>query len=173
MNLTETVPTGYGSVLTLDGTIEMEASIMEGRTLKAGCCTLVKDIRHPISLAKLVMQRTNHTFLGGESVMKFAADHNVEILSPPGQLVTEYAREALQHFKEEMLLGRDVSNAPTEIGKRDQGGVGTIGAVVIDAQGNVAAATSTGGITGKLSGRIGDTPILGAGTYADNVRFDI
>lgn len=149
----------------------MEASIMEGKTLKTGCCTLVKDIRHPISLAKLVMLHTNHTFLGGESVMRFAANHNIEILSPPGQLVTEYAREALQKFKEEMLLGKDVTNAPTEIGKRDQGGVGTVGAVAIDQYGNVAAATSTGGITGKLAGRIGDTPILGAGTYADNVNF--
>lgn len=160
---------GYGSVLTLDGTVEMEASIMEGRTLKAGCCTLVKDIRHPISLAKLVMERTHHTFLGGESVMKFAADHGIEILSPPGQLVTEYAQEALRKFKEEMALGKDVTNAPTEIGKRDQGGVGTVGAIAIDVHGNVSAATSTGGITGKLAGRIGDTPILGAGTYADNV----
>lgn len=142
---------------------------MDGKTLKAGCCTLVEDINHPISLARLVMEKTVHRFLGGKGVMKFAREQNVEILSPPGQLVTDYAREALEEFKEQLQRGHDVTNAPTEIGKRDEGGVGTVGAIAIDSQGNVAAATSTGGITGKLPGRIGDTPILGAGTYADNV----
>lgn len=165
---------GYGSVLNLDGNVEMEASIMDGKTLKAGCCTLVEDINHPISLARLVMEKTVHRFLGGKGVMKFAREQNVEILSPPGQLVTDYAREALEKFKEQLHKGHDVTNAPTEIGKRDEGGVGTVGAIAIDSQGNVAAATSTGGITGKLPGRIGDTPILGAGTYADNVgRFPL
>lgn len=143
---------------------------MEGKTLKAGCCTLVEDISHPISLARLVMEKTIHRFLGGKGVMKFAREQNVEVLSPPGQLVTDYAREALEKFKEQMEEGHDVTNAPTEIGKRDEGGVGTVGAIAIDSEGNVAAATSTGGITGKLPGRIGDTPVLGAGTYADNVR---
>lgn len=160
-------PTGYGSVLTLNGTVEMEASIMEGRTMNAGCCTLIEDIRHPITLARLVMEKTHHTFLGGKYAMKFASDNEIEILSPPGQLVTEYAREALEKYKQDHALGRDVSNAPTEIGRRDEGS--TVGAIAIDAQGNVAAATSTGGITGKMSGRIGDTPLIGSGTYADNV----
>lgn len=151
----------------------MEASIMEGTNLNAGCCTLVKDIYHPITLARLVMEKTNHTFLGGESVMKFAQENGIEILSPPGQLVTESAKIALQKFKERLAEGKDVTRAPTEIGKRDEihGGVGTVGAVAIDQNGNVAAATSTGGMTGKLSGRIGDTPIIGAGTYADNVSI--
>lgn len=164
---------GYGSVLNLDGNVEMDASIMEGKTLKAGCCTLVEDIHHPISLARLVMEKTIHRFLGGKGVMKFAREQNVEILSPPGQLVTDYAREALDKFKQRMESGHDVTNAPTEIGKRDEGGVGTVGAIAIDRLGNVAAATSTGGITGKLPGRIGGTPMLGAGTYADNVRISL
>lgn len=150
----------------------MEASIMEGTNLNAGCCTLVKDIYHPIALARLVMEKTNHTFLGGESVMKFAKENGIEILSPPGQLVTPAARMALQRFKEHLEEGKDVTRAPTEIGKRDNdGGVGTVGAVAIDSHGNVAAATSTGGMTGKFAGRIGDTPIIGAGTYADNVTI--
>lgn len=146
---------------------------MEGKNLKAGCCTLVKDIYHPITLARLVMEKTNHTFLGAESVMKFAKDNGIEILSPPGQLVTEQAKIALQRFKERMAEGKDLTRAPTEIGKRDNdnGGVGTVGAIAIDCHGNVAAATSTGGMTGKVGGRIGDTPILGAGTYADNVSI--
>lgn len=155
-----------------DGDVEMEASIMNGSNLNAGCCTLVQDIYHPISLAKTVMLKTNHTFLGGKNVMKFAREHGFEIL-PPGSLVTEYAKEALEEYKRQHKAGMDVSNAPTEIGDRrpkfnDE--VGTVGAVAIDSEGNVAAATSTGGITGKLPGRIGDTPTLGSGTYADNVR---
>lgn len=162
---------GYGSVLNLDGNVEMEASIMEGKTLKAGCCTLVEDIYHPISLARVVMDKTIHRFLGGKGVMKLAREQNMEILSPPGQLVTEYAKEALEEFKKHLEEGRDGTNALTEIGRRNEGGVGTVGAIAIDSQGNVAAATSTGGITGKLPGRIGDTPILGAGNYADNVRI--
>lgn len=162
--------TGYGSVLTFDGTVQMEASIMDGRNLKAGICTLVEDIYHPITLAKTVMLKTNHTFLGGPSVMKFARDNNFKIL-PPGRLVTEFAKEALEKFKKHHAAGMDTTNAPTEIGRRDE--VGTVGAVAVDRDGNLAAATSTGGITGKLSGRIGDTPILGSGTYADNVCFMI
>lgn len=148
----------------------MEASIMNGSNLNAGCCTLVQDIYHPITLAKRVMLKTNHTFLGGPNVMKFAREQGFEIL-PPGSLVTEYAKEALEEYKRQHQLGLDVSNAPTEIGdrRRNNGEVGTVGAVAIDSEGNLAAATSTGGITGKLPGRIGDTPILGAGTYADNV----
>lgn len=158
---------GYGSVLNYDGNVEMEASIMDGHSLNAGCCTLVVDIYHPISLAKRVMLKTNHTFLGGPSVMKFACEQNFDIL-PPGVLVTKYAVEALEEYKRHHAAGLDTSNAPTEIGRRDE--VGTVGAIAIDKDGNVAAATSTGGITGKLPGRIGDTPILGSGTYADNVR---
>lgn len=156
-------------MLTLDGNVEMEASIMDGKTLKAGCCTLVQDIYHPITLAKLVMQKTVHTFLGDKGAMQLAREQNIEIL-PPGHLITDYAKEALEEFKKEMVEGKDMTNAKTEIGQRDIGEVGTVGAVAIDSEGNVAAATSTGGITGKISGRIGDTPILGAGTYADNVN---
>lgn len=142
---------------------------MNGSNLNAGCCTLVQDIYHPISLAKTVMLKTNHTFLGGPSVMKFAREQAFEIL-PPGSLVTEYAKEALEEYKRKHQAGLDMSNAPTEIGYRPKNDeVGTVGAVAIDSYGNVAAATSTGGITGKLPGRIGDTPILGAGNYADNV----
>ncbi|XP_031628614.1 probable isoaspartyl peptidase/L-asparaginase GA20639 [Contarinia nasturtii] len=170
MELDEYFNAGYGSVLNYDGDVEMEASIMNGSNLKAGCCTLVQDIYHPITLAKDVMLKTNHTFLGGVSVMKFAREQGFEIL-PPGSLVTEYAKEALEEYKRRHKLGLDVTNAPTEIGDRRKIGdeVGTVGAVAIDSDGNVAAATSTGGITGKLPGRIGDTPILGSGTYADNL----
>lgn len=140
---------------------------MNGKTLAAGCCTLVTDINHPITLARLVMEKTLHTFLGADNAMRFAREQNIEIL-PPGQLVTESAKQALADFKERRNRGQSVVNARTEIGDVNREG-GTVGAVAIDADGNVAAATSTGGITGKVAGRIGDTPIIGAGTYADNV----
>lgn len=103
---------------------------MDGRDLKAGCCTLVQDIYHPISLAKDVMLKTNHTFLGGKSVMKFARENGYEIL-PPGTLVTKYAVEALEEYKKQHGLGMDMTNAPTEIGNRNDE-VGTVGAIAID-----------------------------------------
>lgn len=151
----------------------MDASIMNGETLAAGCVTLVEDILHPISLARRVMERTNHTFLGSAGAMQFAKAQNINIMRPPGQLVTQSAKDALEAFKEEQRRGLDTTNAKTETGDRsvvkDFGEVGTVGAVAIDQFGNVAAATSTGGMTGKMIGRIGDSPILGSGTYADNL----
>lgn len=163
---------GYGSVLNIDGIVQMDASIMDGQTLQAGCTTLVEDILNPITLARRIMESSNHTFLGGAGAMRFACSEEIPILTPPGRLVTEYSKQALEDFKRDMLSGGPV-NGPTEVGKRslvkDYGEVGTVGAVAIDKYGNVAAATSTGGMTGKLSGRIGDTPLLGSGTYADNL----
>jgi len=167
MELDANFNAGYGSILDLNGDVVMEASIMDGRNLSAGCCTLVTDMYHPITLARLVKDETRHTFLGGENAMKFAREQGIEIL-PSGVLITDNAREALAQFKKSLEQGEDVRNAKTEIGHRDREG-GTVGAVAIDAEGNVAAATSTGGITGKAPGRIGDTPIIGAGTYADNL----
>lgn len=160
---------GYGSVLTTAGNVEMEASIMNGATLRAGCCSLVKDIKHPISLARRVMN-TPHNFLAGDGVMQFAADEGFEIMKPSGQLVTDFAREALEEWKESQRRGEG-QFARTEIGsanKYNKAEVGTVGAVAIDSNGNIAVATSTGGITGKLPGRVGDTPLVGAGTYSDN-----
>lgn len=151
---------GYGSVLDINGVVEMDASIMNGSNLMAGCVTLVHDILHPVSLAKTVMLKTNITFLGGPSVTQFAHEQGIQIL-PPGSLVTEFAKKSLDEYKKDQAAGKTVSSV---------GEVGTVGAVAIDAYGNVAAATSTGGLTGKPPGRVGDSPILGAGNYADNVR---
>ncbi len=142
----------------------MEASIMSGDDLNAGCVTLVEDILHPITLARRVMEHTNHTFLGGDGAMRFAKEQGIEILNPKGQLVTKQAKDALEAFKRDKAMGLSTVNAKTEIG----GDVGTVGAVAIDKNGNIAVATSTGGMTGKIVGRIGDTPLIGCGTYADN-----
>ncbi|XP_055526704.1 probable isoaspartyl peptidase/L-asparaginase GA20639 isoform X2 [Wyeomyia smithii] len=159
----------YGSVLTADATIELEASIMNGANLKVGCAALVKDIMHPISLARKVMN-TPHNFLAGNGAMELAEQESFEILHS-GQLVTHYAREALAEWKEGLNKGEE-RFARTEIGtenKYKKVETETVGAVAIDCKGNIAVATSTGGITGKLPGRIGDTPLIGSGTYADNL----
>lgn len=159
-------------MLNLDGVVSMEASIMSGDNLNGGCVTLVEDIMHPITLARRVMENTNHTFLGGDGAMKFAKEQGIPILTPKGQLVTQHAKDALEAFKRDEAMGISTENAKTEIGDEgvveDSGDVGTVGAIAIDKDGNIAVATSTGGRTGKLVGRIGDTPLIGSGTYADN-----
>jgi len=172
MELDDNFNAGYGAVLNLDGVAALDASIMSGDNLNAGCVTLVEDILHPITLARRVMERTNHTFLGGEGVMQFARDQRIPILTPKGQLVTQASKDALVEFKRDQALGLSTYNAKTETGhqaiEKTYGEVGTVGAVAIDSNGNIAAATSTGGMTGKMVGRIGDSPLIGSGTYADN-----
>lgn len=177
-NLNECICAGYGSVLNLDGDVAMDASIQNG-DLQAGCVTLINDVLHPISMARAVMERTNHTLLGAEGAMRFAKANNIKILYPPGQLVTQAARDALTAYKKDNIGGQETGHqTPTSSAKisrktpeqviKDYGEVGTVGAVAMDQFGNVAAATSTGGMTGKLPGRIGDSPLLGSGTSADN-----
>jgi beta-aspartyl-peptidase (threonine type) len=172
MELDENFNAGYGAVLNYDGVVAMDASIMSGENFNAGCVTLVEDILHPISLARRVMENTNHTFLGGDGAMKFAKAQGIPILQPKGQLVTQSAKDALEAFKRDQAMGISTVNAKTETGHNSvdklYGEPGTVGAVAIDQYGNIAAATSTGGMTGKMVGRIGDSPLLGSGTYADN-----
>ncbi|XP_044730186.1 isoaspartyl peptidase/L-asparaginase isoform X2 [Chrysoperla carnea] len=153
---------GYGSIVNLDGQVEMDASIMDGKNLQSGCLGALKDIKNPISLARLVMEKTPHCLLVGEGATKFAKSQNVPIL-PPGTLVTPVALEALEKWKKKGGI------ANTEIGPdQNPGSVGTVGAVAVDRYGHVAVATSTGGINGKMVGRVGDTAIIGAGSYADD-----
>lgn len=163
----------------MDGDVSMDASIQNG-DLQAGCVTLVNDVLHPISMARAVMERTNHTLLGAEGAMRFAKANNIKILYPPGQLVTQASRDALAAYKKDNIAGQETGHqspafssankfrkSPEQVNK-DYGEVGTVGAVAMDQFGNVAAATSTGGMTGKMPGRIGDSPLLGSGTSADN-----
>ncbi|XP_051859369.1 probable isoaspartyl peptidase/L-asparaginase GA20639 [Drosophila albomicans] len=149
---------GYGSALTYESQVEMDAAIMHGAQLEAGCVSLVRDIIHPITLARRIMENTRHRYLAGEGAMRIAAAEGFDIL-PKGALVTTASLESLAKFKK--ILNKTG-------GSNSYGSPGTVGAVAVDACGNVAAATSIGGITGKLPGRIGDSPVLGAGTYADN-----
>uniref|UniRef100_A0A0K8SW86 L-asparaginase CG7860 n=5 Tax=Lygus hesperus TaxID=30085 RepID=A0A0K8SW86_LYGHE len=152
---------GRGSVLTLTGEVEMEALITEGKDLKAGAITLAKNIRYPISVARKVMEKTPHTFLGGAGLEDFIKKENIPRVGDDW-LITDRAKYALEKFIEQG--GRD---AVTEIGKRP-GDVGTVGSVAVDSSGHVGSGTSTGGICGKYKGRIGDTPQLGSGGYSDD-----
>lgn len=161
MELDESFNAGYGSVLNLDGEVEMDASIMIGSNLSAGAVTIVKDIAHPITLARLVMEKTPHVLLAGHGANKFAREQGIETL-PEGTLVSKYALEALEDFKK-------TGDNRTEIGAKNIGEVGTVGAVAIDSEGRLAAATSTGGINGKMVGRSSDTSMIGSGTYADDL----
>ncbi|KAK9892280.1 hypothetical protein WA026_019087 [Henosepilachna vigintioctopunctata] len=147
---------GKGSVLNSNGEVEMDASIMDGRDLNAGAVAVVKDIPHAITLARLVMEKTPHVFLAGAGAVEFAKTVGMPIL-PPGSLVTKDAEEALANFRK---YGDPQGD--------NYGEVGTVGAVALDSKGHVAAATSTGGTIGKMPGRVGDTPLLGSGTYADD-----
>lgn len=158
---------GKGSTLTIDGRIEMEASIMDGKTLKAGAAGLLRDIKNPVKLARIVMEKTDHIFLVGESAEKLAKIFNLERTNPFTELRLKYWK----NLKEKLLKGEvDYLTRLYKLVKEhpDLFVYETVGAVALDKHGNVAAATSTGGMTLKLPGRIGDSPLIGCGNYADN-----
>jgi L-asparaginase / beta-aspartyl-peptidase len=156
---------GRGSVFTSAGTNEMDASIMDGKTLKAGAVGSVKHIRNPIALARLVMDKSPHVMLDCAGAEAFAKANGVELVDQK-YFFTQERWDALQKVK------TAEKNRASGDGKSfiitDQDRHGTVGAVALDQDGNLAAATSTGGMTNKMPGRIGDTPVIGAGTYANN-----
>jgi beta-aspartyl-peptidase (threonine type) len=161
---------GKGSVFTNEGKNEMDASIMDGKTLNAGAVTGVSTIKNPISAARHVMEGSDHVMLSGKGAEKFAEQQGCQ-LEDPTYFYTEDRFEQLQLAKQsdEVMLDHSGANKKAH-GNFENGGnkLGTVGAVALDSAGNLAAATSTGGMTNKLFGRIGDTPIIGAGTYANN-----
>ena len=144
---------GRGSVLAANGGHELDASIMDGRDLRAGSVTGLRHVRNPIQLARLVMDRSPHVMLAGAGAEEFALEHGLESV-PNDYFATERRRLEL----ERLLRGEQKPGGEAVLG--------TVGAVAIDEQGNLAAGTSTGGMTGKKWGRVGDSPIIGAGTYA-------
>jgi len=157
---------GYGSSLNIDKGVEMEASIMDGKTLQAGAAGLLKDIRNPVRLAKIVMEKTDHVFVVGEGAEKLAKIFNLERRNPITELRLKYyeqQRKSLLDGKFELSKLYGLVKAHPELFELE-----TVGAVALDKDGNVAAATSTGGFPLKLPGRIGDSPSIGCGTYADN-----
>jgi L-asparaginase / beta-aspartyl-peptidase len=161
VNILEDAPefnAGRGAVLTNAGTVELDASIMEGSQLNAGAVASVRGIRNPINAARLVMEESPHVMLVGEGAETFAREHDIRFMDEDW-FITDFRREQL-----EALQAND-RQASTQLSESWHS---TVGAVAIDADGNLAAATSTGGMSNKRWGRVGDSPIIGAGTYADN-----
>lgn len=185
---------GRGSVFTHEGKNEMDAAIMDGARLRAGAVGFVKNVKNPVRLARLVMEKTEHILLAGDGANRFARQMNVEF-ADDAYFYTDLRYHQLLKAREENVVQLDHTAQESEILISDvksqteaqtfnpQSGkevikvksetqnskpIGTVGAVACDSAGNLAAATSTGGMTNKKFGRVGDTPIIGAGTYADN-----
>jgi L-asparaginase / beta-aspartyl-peptidase len=164
---------GKGAVFTNEGKNELDASIMNGQTLAAGSVAGVTTIRHPISAARAVMEKSPHVMMAGKGAEQFAKQEGLEIVDP-SYFYTESRWKALQNAKkEDSLKQKGIDNNSKKTSGINQPEnkdykYGTVGAVALDRHGNLAAATSTGGMTNKRFGRIGDSPVIGAGTYANN-----
>jgi L-asparaginase / beta-aspartyl-peptidase len=187
---------GKGAVLTADSTVELDAAIMDGKTLKAGAVAGVRGIKNPILLARQVMENSEHVMLAGKGAERFAEERGFEKM-PDSYFITERRSQELVRAKQKdakkPLSPDETPATPTKrdsTGKNKRSAIfqevvpletaplgdyshegkkfGTVGAVALDSKGNLAAATSTGGMTNKKYGRIGDAPIIGAGTFANN-----
>src|SRR5215203_5395923 len=153
---------GRGSVLNEHGEIEMEASIMNGKDLSCGAVAVVKKVQNPVTLARAVMEKTEHVYLGGQGCLDFAQQLGLP-MQPDDYFITEHAREELEKSrkqKEESKTNNKIKATATELG--------TVGAVALDKYGNLASATSTGGLENKKRGRIADSSVIGSGAYANN-----
>ncbi len=162
---------GKGAVFTREGRNELDASIMEGTAKCAGAVAGVTVIRNPITAARAVMEKSPHVLLMGRGAEIFATQQGLEIVDP-AYFWTEPRWREIQKFWEAEKLGQGGAMAPDDAASKPQE-YSTVGAVARDARGHLAAGTSTGGRTGKAFGRIGDSPIIGAGTYADNAAAAI
>jgi beta-aspartyl-peptidase (threonine type) len=163
---------GRGAVFTHEGTNELDASVMDGATMRAGAVASLTRVKNPIGLARRVMERSPHVMMSGDGAEAFAREQGVELVDP-GYFRTDRAWEALQRALEAEKATLGASAAPALERAAPAGYFGTVGAVALDRQGNLAAGTSTGGMTNKRFGRIGDSPIIGAGTYASNTSCGI
>lgn len=158
---------GIGAVFTRDATHELDACVMEGHTLKAGAVAGVRHLRNPVLAARLVLEKSPHVLLIGDGAEAFAHQHGMESVSPEIFSTPERLAQ-LQQAQQQNAVQLDHS-APLD----EQRKMGTVGAVALDRHGNLAAATSTGGMTNKLPGRVGDSPLPGAGCYANNASVAV
>jgi beta-aspartyl-peptidase (threonine type) len=160
---------GKGAVFTNEGTNELDASFMDGKTLNAGAVAGVKNVKSPIELAIKIMTDSEHVMLSGEGASIFAKEKGLEIVDP-SYFYTEKRFKSLQRIKdrEKTELDHDDKKAAFYDADIKNSKFGTVGCVALDKEGNIAAGTSTGGMTNKRWGRIGDAPIIGSGTYANN-----
>lgn len=159
---------GKGAVFTHDGKNELDSSIMDGKTLAAGAVAGLHHVKNPISLARAVMEKSPHVMMVGDGAEKFAAEQKIELVDEK-YFWTQPRWDALQKVlkeEKEKAEGKKVSAHPASALPYNR--FGTVGAVALDKDGNLAAGTSTGGMTNKKYGRVGDAPIIGAGTYANN-----
>ncbi len=157
---------GKGSVFAHNGKNEMDAAIMDGATLKAGAVAAVEHIKNPIDLARLVMDKTPHVLLMGEGAEEFARSQGMSMM-PASYFFTQHRWDELQKALKAEKTGGPSASAEQYPGTTAHG-FGTVGAVALDRRGELAAGTSTGGLTNKYYGRVGDSPIIGAGTYAND-----
>ena len=151
---------GKGSVFTAEETHEMDAAIMDGKTLDAGAVSLITGIKNPVSLARDVMEKSEHVFLAGEGAMQFAKELHYKLEN------ADYFYDEFRH--KQWLEIKDTDRFQLDHSTKKDSKFGTVGAVACDQDGNIAAATSTGGMTNKRWGRVGDSPMIGAGNYANN-----
>lgn len=157
---------GRGSVFTRKGSHEMDAAIMDGKDLTAGAVAGVEKVRNPIQLAVEIMRNSNHVFLSGSGALDFAINRDLDI-ETDDFFFSQFRYDQWKQMRDSDIYALDHSQLQVEKLMKDKK-FGTVGAVACDAEGNIAAATSTGGMTNKQYGRIGDTPVIGAGTYANN-----
>lgn len=168
---------GKGAVFTADGKNELDASIMNGKDLSAGAVAGLHHVKNPITLARAVMEKSPHVMMVGDGAEKFAKEQGIELVDEK-YFFTQSRWDALQRVKkeEEAKKKKDApkpSYAEVPASREPQNRFGTVGAVALDKYGNIAAGTSTGGMTNKMYGRVGDTPIIGAGTYANNATCGV
>ncbi len=156
---------GKGAVFTNNGKHEMDASLMDGKDLRAGAVAGVMNIKNPIALSRAVMERSEHVFLAGSGAMEFAKKVNAEFANDDYFFVQMRYEQFQQALKSDSVILDHTVEDHHEHGEKK---FGTVGAVAIDVNGNLAGGTSTGGMTNKKHGRVGDSPIIGAGTYANN-----